>query len=244
MMKNNNNNTPFVRKKISPTLLAFSAIALLLLASSPLLLLSNPLLLQPVQAQTTTMTFKTPKPAIGSTDQSLLLTFDAQGNSSTPNPSSVDITNGTIQWQAQGVGNVTAEINGGNFNNRRGGQISLSTTLDEIPYTIQSECSTSERNIIYELKTVGNEPPSYQTFTGPVECSSSSSQGGGNSTTQSSSSPGTTTTTQDIDGDGIPDSSDRCTHNSNPRCFKEGGDTSTTTNPQESSSSTAGNQTR
>jgi hypothetical protein len=36
----------------------------------------------------------------------------------------------------------------------------------------------------------------------------------------------------DGDGDGIPDSSDRCTHNSNPRCFKEG-DTSTTTTTQQ-----------
>ena len=30
------------------------------------------------------------------------------------------------------------------------------------------------------------------------------------------------TESRDGDGDGIPDSSDRCTHNSNPRCFKEG----------------------
>jgi hypothetical protein len=40
-MIKNNNNTPYLRKnKISPTLFAFSAIALLLLAASPLLLLS------------------------------------------------------------------------------------------------------------------------------------------------------------------------------------------------------------
>ena len=49
---------------------------------------------------------------------------------------------------------------------------------------------------------------------------------------------GTTTQSRDSDGDGIPDSSDRCTHNSNPRCFKE--DTTT----QSSSTSMAGNQTR
>jgi hypothetical protein len=45
-----------------------------------------------------------------------------------------------------------------------------------------------------------------------------------------SSSPMTATTAQDSnrdsrdgDGDGIPDSSDRCTHNSNSRCYKEEG---------------------
>ena len=243
----NSNILPYLKKNTSTLLILSTSIALLVISSS-VLPLSNPLLLlQPVQAQTTTMTFKTLKPAISTTEPSLLLTFDAQGNTSTPNPSSVDITNGTIQWQDQGGGNVTAEINGGEFNNDRGkGEISLSTTLDEIAYTIQSECSTSERNIITESKTVGNGDPSYQTFTGPVECSSSSSQGG-NSTTQSASLTGTTpTTTQDRDGDGIPDSSDRCAHNSNPRCFKEGEANTTTTTQQEQPSSTTrtGNQTR
>jgi hypothetical protein len=59
---------------------------------------------------------------------------------------------------------------------------------------------------------------------------------GGGDTTQSSpfSMTGTTqdrdssntssssdTQSRDGDGDGIPDSSDNCTHDSNPRCFKE-----------------------
>jgi hypothetical protein len=52
-----------------------------------------------------------------------------------------------------------------------------------------------------------------------VECS----QGGGGTTQSSSSSM--TGTTQDGDrggdGDGVPDSSDRCANNSNPRYFKE-----------------------
>ncbi len=34
---------------------------------------------------------------------------------------------------------------------------------------------------------------------------------------------------QDGDRDGISDSSDKCAHSSNPRCFKEGGDTNSTT---------------
>ncbi|MDQ3836361.1 MAG: hypothetical protein M3270_05440 [Thermoproteota archaeon] len=48
-----------------------------------------------------------------------------------------------------------------------------------------------------------------------------------------------TGSSQDGDGDGIPDSSDRWTHSSNPRCFKE---ETTKTTTQHSSSS--GNQTR
>ena len=44
---------------------------------------------------------------------------------------------------------------------------------------------------------------------------------------------------RDSDGDGIPDSSDSCTHNSNPRCFKEGDDSTT-----EQPSNRTGNQTR
>jgi hypothetical protein len=57
---------------------------------------------------------------------------------------------------------------------------------------------------------------------------------------------GTTTTTQDSDGDGIPDSSDKCIHNSNPRCFKEGeaSSTTTTTQQEQPSSNRTGNQTR
>ncbi|MFL6486281.1 MAG: hypothetical protein ACJ71D_06150, partial [Nitrososphaera sp.] len=53
---------------------------------------------------------------------------------------------------------------------------------------------------------------------GVVDCGVS----GDSTTAQPSSSSATgTTSTQDSDGDGIPDSSDICTHNSNPRCFKE-----------------------
>ncbi|MFL6522783.1 MAG: hypothetical protein ACJ71B_04815 [Nitrososphaera sp.] len=50
-------------------------------------------------------------------------------------------------------------------------------------------------------------------YYGTVECSSS--QGGGNTASS------ITGTAQDSDGDGISDSSDRCIHISNPRCFKE-----------------------
>src|SRR5262245_32584015 len=94
MINKNNNILPFFRKDTLSTLLVLSAAIALLLTSSTL---SFNVLLQPVQAQTT-MTFKTLKPAI-SQDGTLLLTFDAQGTTSSSTPSQVDITNGTIQWQ-------------------------------------------------------------------------------------------------------------------------------------------------
>jgi len=43
------------------------------------------------------------------------------------------------------------------------------------------------------------------------------------SMTGSSQERGSSDINRDSDGDGIPDSSDNCTHNSNPRCFKEEG---------------------
>ena len=74
-------------------------------------------------------------------------------------------------------------------------------------------------------------------FSGAVECSPS--EGGGDTTAQSSSPSSLTGSSQgtdrgsssnrtdsssnskDGDSDGIPDSSDKCPHNSHHRCFKE-----------------------
>jgi hypothetical protein len=226
-------------RKDTSTLLAFSAIVLLL--ASPLVL-SN-LLLQPVQAQTT-LSFRTPTPARGydrPTGQEVALTFDAHGTTSSSDPQRADITNGTIQLQADQTYN--GKINSGVIDNRTGvGFISFDATINNTDYSVQSFCSTSESNDI-TVKTGGGQTE--VDFSGPVECSSSSSssQGGDSTTQSSSSSPGTTTTTQDSDGDGIPDSTDRCASNSNPKCFKEG-DTNTTQQEQPSSSNRTGNQTR
>jgi hypothetical protein len=82
------------------------------------------------------------------------------------------------------------------------------------------------------LYYIGRQPHSGGTFlggefSGAVECSPS--QGVGNTTAQPSSpspsSSSMTGTTQDgdSDGDGIPDPSDKCADNSNPRCYKEEG---------------------
>jgi hypothetical protein len=98
---------------------------------------------------------------------------------------------------------------------------------------LETSCSNSPRNVI--SVTTYDVNVGLGTFFGPVDCSIEG--GGGLGNTAASSSMTGTTSTQDSDGDGIPDSSDRCANNSNTRCFKE----DTSTQPQSSSSS--GNQT-
>ena len=123
---------------------------------------------------------------------------------------------------------------------------SLIDDPDQTTATIFTSCSTLANNRIgmtdlYDEIYIG-------TFYGPVECSH---QGGNTTITtttpttnqQESSSSMAAGSSQDGDGDGIPDSSDKCTHNSNPKCFKEA-DASTTTTQSSSTTSMAGNQTR
>ena len=240
-----NNNTSCLRKNKISTLLVLSAATLTLLTST-LLPVSNFLLLQPVQAQTATMTFKTPKPATYTdpdTGQVFTLTFDAQGTATPSGPQAAKITNGTIHtpdFNGDGSQTLTGSITSGFYiTSRRPPGIQFYATIQNVVYLVESACTTSDDNPI-SISATGSS--NGVVFSGAVECSSSSSSSssqGGNSTTQSSSSPGTTTT-QDSDGDGITDSTDKCTHNSNPRCFKEGD----TTTQQQSSTPIAGNQTR
>jgi len=241
-----------LRNNISISLTLSAALALVLLAS-PLLPLSNPILLQPAQAQTP-MTFKTPKPATGTdpnSGQGVGLTFDAHGTSSTSDPSSVDITNGTIQLQADPPHGQTynGTITSGIFtNNTNGGSFRFRATIDNSDYSLSSDCSTSVTNNIQLSNAYGETD-----FSGAVECSSSSSLTGSSQGMDrgSSSSSGSSNST-DSDRDGIPDSSDNCTHNSNHRCYKEGDTSNTTTSsttqeqeqPSSSSNNRTGNQTR
>ena len=73
--------------------------------------------------------------------------------------------------------------------------------------SITTSCSTADYN---SIDVSGSTVDDFGDFRDAVECSS---QGGGSKQFTSSSSM--TGTAQDSDGDGIPDSSDRCTHNSN-----------------------------
>ena len=267
------NNNPYMRKETSSTLLVLSA-AIALVLTSALLPLSDPLLLQPVQASSIglssssssgTLTFKTAEPAEGGvqcSQTSAMLTFDAQGTPSSSNPQRVDITGGTFQIsdsrdrQILYSGNITSGRFANISSSGGGGSLIMYTRVNHVPngtptcasigdtLTIDTgACSTSNVNPI-DVGILGGTADSFGSFHGAVECSSS--QGGGNTTSSSSM----TGSSQDGDKDGIPDSSDRCTHNSNPRCFKEG-DTSTTTTStstnqqqEQPSSNRTGNQTR
>jgi hypothetical protein len=243
------NNIPHLIRNKIPTLLVLSAAALaLVLLSSPLLPLSN-FILQPVQAQSN-LSFQTPTPASGTVNVPYVaasITFDAQGETFV-GPDKLG-TNGTFQITS-GSGQILyggsvfrVQANSGfaNVNNSGKPIIVFGDVTKPKPQgtiEISTSCSTSASNDI-SVMNIGD-------FTGPVECSAS--QGGDNTTTttQQSSSPSMVAGSSqdgDGDGDGIPDSSDNCTHNSNPRCFKEGGDTSSTTQQQPSSNRT-GNQTR
>jgi hypothetical protein len=229
-------NIPYLRKKVSISL-AFSA-AILLLAS-PVLLLSN-LLLQPVQAQTpvsfqtttepaadggSNLSFRTTQPADGSLDCSRTeasLTFDGQGTAASDNQSAT-ITSGTFQITSirDGQKSASGSINGGEYVYNSGslaiiGRIDLVQNFTEpcIPergaqLAMISECSTSNINDISIMFTENGAD--FGTFHGAVECS----QGGDTPSMTGSSQD------RDSDGDGIPDSSDKCPHNSYHRCFKE-----------------------
>jgi hypothetical protein len=196
------------------------------------------------------MTFRATEPATGEIGYTsptspceATLTFHAQGtnNSSTAQP-----MNGTFQITSSHGGEILASgkiLKGLYSNGNEGARIEMaaqvgnaSRSQDCAPqetsvFDIIAQCGTSETKEIDLAEYAGK-------FYGSVECSSSH-EGGGNTAThtttqqqqQSSSSsppPPMTASSQDSngesrdgDGDGIPDSSDRCTHNSNPRCFKE-----------------------
>jgi hypothetical protein len=254
------NNIPFSRKEVS-TLVTLSAIALLL--ASPLLPITN-VLLQPVQA-TTSMTFKTPKPATFTdpdTGQESTLTFDAQGTATPSGPASAKITSGTIQVSVpdpDGSGppqTLTGNITSGDYiTSRSPPGIQFYATIQNTDFLVESACTTSGDNPI-EVNPGDSSGGTFSggTYTGAVECSPSQ---GGDTTAQqpSSSSPSSpmTGTTQDGggsssdsnresdgDGDGIPDSTDNCPHNSHHRCYKEGNSTTSTDQQQPSSPSSNG----
>ncbi len=253
---------PYLGKEISSTLLTVSAAAIaLLLLASPLVLFN--FLLQPVHATSIgssssssgDISFRTPTPAKGNmfgNPYDATLTFDAQGTNLVT-PQRLD-TKGTylITSKEEGTlynGSIVYVQGCCLTNNSMGESIHL---FSDIPtnygIAILTSCSTSATNHV----DVYNGENYIGAFQGAVECSPQ----GGNSTTQSSStssSTGTTTTNQDRDSrdgdgdrDGIPDSSDRCIHNSNTKCFKEGEASTTTTTQQQpsTSSSGTGNQTR
>jgi hypothetical protein len=181
-----------LRNNVS-TLVVFSAAIALLLLTSPLLL--SHFLLQTVQAQSTSLSFRTPTPANGmsTTQQGDTLTFDAQGtiapaSSDSQSPNVANITNGTIQLHYNNNTSYSGTITNGTFTNTtRGGDISFTAQVENQSYLVTTPCTASDSNSI--ILTNGDFD---QYFLGAVECSPSSQVGVGNTTTTSTN----TTTTQ------------------------------------------------
>src|SRR5262245_58187387 len=138
----------YMRKGTSTLFIVSAAIALILL-TSPVLPLPN-LLLQPVQAQTTNMTFKTPKPATYTnpdTGQVFTLSFDAQGTTTPSGPQAAKITNGTIHtpdFNGQGSQSLTGSITSGAYiTSRQPPGIQFYATIQNVVYLVESACTTS-----------------------------------------------------------------------------------------------------
>ena len=207
------NNIPYLRKNTSTLLVLSAAFALML--SSLILPLYN-LLLQPAQATFIVPTsLQTRNPVdLGKScsDANATLTFEAKGNGET-------LTNGTFQITNSSSGQT---LWSGDFYSVNGeeGVISLDYIVDGNSHV----CGSGSGHVLeiqtgcgYGLIELSTDAGNIGDFTGVVNCEFPS-----DTTAQPSSSSVTgATTTQDSDGDGIPDSSDNCTHNSNPRCFKE-----------------------
>jgi hypothetical protein len=246
-------NIPHLRKKVSTLLLLSAAIALLL--TSPMLFLN--VLLQPAQATIVGTNVQTPNPvALGNNCNvaNAQITFDAQGNPPSSGSQSVTLTSGTFQVTDISSGQIlwSGDLYSGSISDYD------SNTEDynvEIVYTVDNSslvCGAGDQLWVNTYCIEGPLPSpaivleSSGTAIGPVDGAVDCGTPRDTTAQPSSSSPMTgTTTTQDRDGDGIPDSSDRCTHNSNPRCFKEGTSSTTTTTQQEQpSSNRTGNQTR
>jgi hypothetical protein len=256
----NSNILPYL-KKIS-TLLVFSAAIGVLMLASPLLF---NFLLQPAQASQSISGARTQAPVDGTLSCGgganpidAKLTFTVQGTSI--DNTWYNLHNGTFQLTNSSNGQILYSYSGGN---QAGGYISIDNRYtwtivpgfgldggkflcgdNSITMYVTTTCNGEFETITISRGTGGHPIGNFTNAV--IQCGDF---GDGDTTTAqqpSSSSPMTATTTQDSnrdsrdsDGDGIPDSSDSCTHNSNPRCYKEG-DTTT----QSSSTSMAGNQTR
>jgi hypothetical protein len=247
-----NNNIPHLRKKVS-SLLLLSAAILMVLSTTPLLLFN----VQPAQASSNTnsMIFSTRQPASGTlcTGEPAALTLYAHGpisgqtNNVTvqiddgqfqiTNSSSGDSNSGTILYSTSLLSGQYIE-----YNNSQSGTVDVTgqvTGQVDLAPNSNSTCATDGQTlemsgtwVCFSEKqqnfSIYNEDTKrdFGKFQGQMDCITVI-----NNDALSSSSLTGSSQDRDGDGDGIPDSSDRCTHNSNPRCFKEG-DTRTTTTQQ------------
>jgi hypothetical protein len=215
---NNKNIPPYLKKNTSSTLLSLSTAIALPLLASPLVSLSN-ILLQPVQA---------------SPNLDLLCMGSFNG---------MQLTNTTLVmqgfWQQDsqfpcGAGapftvTTTCEFSYNDKISMDMGSSNLFSTQGQV------DCSIDSPTWIDSIMVDNVGPFNMSYVDGPVyltiSARSTDNSGGFSGfldlkqpshSSSTSSTPMTgTTTTQDSDGDGIPDSSDRCASNSNQRCYKE-----------------------
>ena len=244
---------PYMRKDRSSTLLVLSAAILMVLSTTPLLLFN----VQPAQASSNTnsMIFRTRQPANGTlcTGEPAALTLYAHGpisgqtNNVTvqiddgqfqiTNSSSGDSNSGTILYSTSLLSGQYIE-----YNNSQSGTVDVTgqvTGQVDLAPNSNSTCATDGQTlemsgtwVCFSEKqqnfSIYNEDTKrdFGKFQGQMDCITVI-----NNDARSSSSLTGSSQDRDGDGDGIPDSTDKCTHNSNPRCFKEG-DTRTITTQQ------------
>jgi hypothetical protein len=211
------------------TLFVLSAVAIALLAITSLVL--SHFLLQPVQATSLPTSMQTQNPvnletSCGSANTTL--TFEAKGNGKTLTNGTFQITNSSSSKQILWSGDIFNAANDGPlyelYYRVKGPTLicGIGGSLLEIK---TAGCSNhdSGQAVAIELSTQEGSIGDY--FPGVINCEFPSDTTAQPSSSSVTGTTGTTTiTTQDSedgDRDGIPDSSDKCAHNSNPRCFKE-----------------------
>ena len=240
------NNMPYLRKNKISTILVLSAAILMVLSTTPLLLFN----IQPAQASSNTnsMIFDTRQPASGTlcTGEPAVLNLYAHGPiSGQTNNVTVQIDDGQFQIANSTSGDsnsgtilYSTNLLSGQFieyNSSQSGTVDVTGQVtgqvDLAPNSNNSSCATNGQTlemsgtwVCFSEKqqnfSIYNEDAKrdFGKFQGQMDCITVI-----NNDAQSSSSMTGSSQERDGDGDsdGIPNSSDRCSNNSNPRCFKE-----------------------
>ena len=253
-----NNNIPHLRKKVStllllsaPILMVLSTTPFLLFNIQPAQASSNTNSMIFSTRQPASGTLCTGEPAaltlyahgpISGQTNNVTVQID-DGQFQITNSSSGDSNSGTTLYSTSLLSGQYIE-----YNNSQSGTVDVTgqvTGQVDLAPNRNSTCATNGQTlemsgtwVCFSEKQqnfiIYNEDAKrdFGKFQGQMDCitvinndAQSSSMTGSSQGTDRGGSSGNS---KDDDGDGVPYSSDKCTYNSNPRCFKEG-DTSTTT---------------